>query len=41
MKYYSEKLNKPFDTEEECVKAEKEFDAEQKRIQKEQPQKSR
>lgn len=35
MKYYSEKLNKPFDTEEECIKAEKEFDKEQKRIQEE------
>lgn len=35
MKYYSEKLKKPFDTEEDCVKAEKEFDKEQKRIQEE------
>ena len=35
MKYYSEKLNKPFDTEEECVKAEKEFDRQQEQIQKE------
>lgn len=35
MKYYSEKLNRPFDTEEECVEAEKEFDRQQEQIQKE------
>lgn len=35
MRVYSDKLNKPFDTEEECIKAEKEFDKEQKRIKEE------
>ncbi|WP_300924651.1 hypothetical protein [uncultured Clostridium sp.] len=33
MRVYSDKLNKPFDTEEECIKAEKEYDKEQKRLQ--------
>ena len=35
MRVYSDLLNKPFDTEEECIKAEKAFKAEQKRQQEE------
>lgn len=34
MKYFSELLNKPFDTEAECLEAEKEYTAQQKKIQK-------
>ena len=35
MRFYSDILGKPFNTEEECVKAEKAFKAEQKRQQEE------
>lgn len=34
MKYFSELLNKPFDTEADCIKAEKEYKEEQSKISK-------